>query len=301
MQKMSVGEKDKLVVLLYSQLATEENPDFEILLSILVQAKNTIKCIRFSYNLVTKNYGQNNLSWFIINSVQILDSLFADRVLEPGMMIPLIEMLFKGLFFDSCKDRANAILENICREIKEEQFTIAIEKEFVSNQNLWMLANDWIQSFRQQMMLETDNFGISQANKFGHLVGTNSQDVGDQIVDYDEDVKKQTEQEGQDRFANSPLEGSEQEGEDYFDRKIQAQGHLKGLNDSDDWKIQNYGSEDNFDQNGRTKQENQVKSQEQQILTENRYYLSGGDNVRKFSKVVGKSQSLAIYLRRSNF
>jgi hypothetical protein len=57
MQKMSVGEKDKLVVLLYSQLATEENPDFEILLSILVQAKNTIKCIRFSYNLVTKNYG----------------------------------------------------------------------------------------------------------------------------------------------------------------------------------------------------------------------------------------------------
>lgn len=57
MGKMTIGERDKLVVLLFSQLATEQNPDFENLLSILVQAKNTAKCIRFSYNLVTKNYG----------------------------------------------------------------------------------------------------------------------------------------------------------------------------------------------------------------------------------------------------
>lgn len=189
------------------------------------------------------------------------------------MLVPLIEVIFKGLFFDACKDRANAILESICREIQEDQFILAIEKEFISNQNLWMVANDWISNYKQQMMLETDNFGISQAKKFAHTLGRQSPQPEDRLVDYDEDQQGQVPA-NQDRSgSNYYTRDQESEGEDYFDRRIEAPINLQGLNDSDDWKIQHQPREDSFDQQRLSNKQKASGILHNQIKTENNYFL----------------------------
>lgn len=233
MDKMTPGERDKLIVLLFSQLATEIEPNLHTLQKIIMKARNILKCLKFSLNLVTRNYGEDNLGSFIVNSVFLIDHLVADNILQYRMLLPLIEIFFKGLQYSDSQQNANSLLESICYEVKEENLILAFEKEFISNQQLWEIANDWMANFKQQQMLETDNFNAIQAQNgdgrqnsdYGNFDEFDSQE--DRLVDVDDEPVAKN------NFVQYQNE------ENYFDKNIEPPKGLTALNESDDWKIQN--------------------------------------------------------------
>jgi hypothetical protein len=102
LEKMNAGERDKLIVLLYSQLATETEPNLQTVTNIICKARNILKCLKFSLNLVTRNYGEDNLGFFVINSVFLIENLLNDNFMRPNMLLPLVEIFFSGIEYDAC-------------------------------------------------------------------------------------------------------------------------------------------------------------------------------------------------------
>lgn len=145
---MDPQEKEKLIVLVFSQLATILTVDKDFIYKILTSAKNNVRCLKFSFNLVKKSYSADQFKCFVINSFDYIDRAISSGNLGTAELSRILELLFTGLEFVRSKLSANRILEEIYTDYGVEEFTLKAEKEFINKAELWAKAEDWITAHR---------------------------------------------------------------------------------------------------------------------------------------------------------
>jgi hypothetical protein len=148
--KMEASEKDKLLILILSQLGvTESFKVYSGLKQLFDRTRAKTKCIRYSLNLVSKHYEENpqeKLSCFVQN---LFELLFEDKPLGShltGDLLELIELFVKGLDFKETKGTSEAILLRITSEYSPTELTKEVERLLVNKQSDYFRFQEWLEN-----------------------------------------------------------------------------------------------------------------------------------------------------------
>lgn len=153
-KKMEASEKDKLLILILSQLGvTEEFNKYSGLKLLFEKTRAKSKCIRYSLNLVTKHYEENSqekLGWFVKN---LFELLFEDH--DPSFysitdLMELIELFIKGLDFHETNLTSERILDRLTSEYSGVEFSREVERLLVNKQADYYRLQEWLDAKEQK-------------------------------------------------------------------------------------------------------------------------------------------------------
>lgn len=144
--KMAASERDKLLILILSQVAvTDSYSAYSGIQQLYERTHAKSKCIRYALNLVSKHYDEDSQSHLSIFVENLFDLVFAGRhvtAIDSRQLIEMIELLVKGLDVQATARQAEESL-NYLNAVLGLDFEREAERMLATKQADYHRFIDW--------------------------------------------------------------------------------------------------------------------------------------------------------------
>lgn len=80
---------------------------------MLQKSSNLVKCIKFSFNLVEKNYQKEEVDFFVENTIKLLDLQKIFSQVKLSSLCVLLGILVRGVLLNSVQELSEQLLQKL--------------------------------------------------------------------------------------------------------------------------------------------------------------------------------------------
>jgi hypothetical protein len=148
--KMEASEKDKLLILILSQLGVVQTfQEYSGLRNLFDRTRAKTKCVRYSLNLVSKHYEENSQERMLCFVHNLFWLLFRDNSLyeyDLRELMEMIELFIKGLDFKETRNTSEEVLRRLSEEHGPAEFSRESERMLLNKQTEYFRLQQWLES-----------------------------------------------------------------------------------------------------------------------------------------------------------